>query len=58
MADSEYMKAINAYCEALRNAWNIAHDPFQPPEVIVEDSRNLLSAIWNLQVEYAALVKK
>lgn len=55
---SAYRKAIEEYTEALDAAHKIAHDPFKAPELNVEESHNLLSAIWKLQVAYAAMIRK
>lgn len=55
MADSNYIKAVQRYRDDLRAALVIADDPFKAPEQTVETSTRLLSSIWEMRVQYAAL---
>ena len=59
MADpTNYIEAINRYRSALEAAAKIANDPFKAPEQNVFEARdNLMPAIWEMWVEFAALTK-
>jgi hypothetical protein len=56
--ESRYMKSIKAWQVALEDALAIANDPFKAPEQNVEASKHVLDAAWNMQVEYAAMMRK
>lgn len=52
---SAYQKALERWEVALEQALAIVKDPFKAPELNVFESRNVLEAAWDIQVEYAAL---
>lgn len=56
-ADGKYLLAINAYREQLMEALKIANDPFKAPEFVVQTSTAVLAACWDMQTEYAAMVR-
>lgn len=56
MSESNYIKALQEYKEALGFANEIANDPYKAPEVVVETTTPLLSAIWKVQVQAAAML--
>lgn len=53
-----YDEAIKNYREAIRDALEVADDPFKPPELTVATGQRVLSAIWNMQMEYMILTRK
>lgn len=55
--ESAYMKSIKNYSEALRAASRVADDPFKAPEVVVETASHVVRAAWNMQVEYAVMLR-
>jgi hypothetical protein len=56
VSESNYIKALEEYAEALNEAAQIANDPYKAPEVVVETTTPLLSAIWKVQVQAAAML--
>lgn len=56
MAKTKYDEAITNYAQALKDALEIADDTFKAPEQVVLTTESVLKAIWDLQVEYAALL--
>lgn len=56
-ADGKYLLAINAYREQLMEALEIANDPFKASELVVHTSTSVMAAAWDMQVEYAAMVR-
>lgn len=52
--DSKYIEAIKNYRFELIEALKIADDPFKAPELTVETADALLSAIWEMRLQYAA----
>lgn len=55
--EMNYGKAIERYAEQLSIASEVASNPFKAPEQVVETTRPLLEAIWDVQVEYAAMIR-
>jgi hypothetical protein len=56
--DSPYIASIRTYRRALESALAIASDPFKAPEEVVETSRPVVNAAWEMEVQFAALKNK
>lgn len=57
MPESNYINAIAAYRDSLVAALEIADDPFKAPEIVVMTSKDVMAAAWNMQTEYAAMMR-
>lgn len=55
MAQSGYIESIEHYRNTLKEALAIADDPYKPPEVVVATSKSVLTAVWDMQIEYAII---
>jgi hypothetical protein len=58
MQESAYTAALERYRAALVDALEIANDPFKAPELTVYTGRSVMNATWDMQVEYAAMMRK
>jgi hypothetical protein len=59
MADtSRYMKSIETVRDKMTEALKVFNDPYQAPEVQAFAAAPVLNAIWDMNVEYAALMQK
>jgi hypothetical protein len=55
---SAYIESIRTYQTALETALEIVKDPYKAPELNVFEANNsVLPAIWNMQVEYTAMMR-
>lgn len=54
----KYIESVEKYRDALRNALEIADDPYKPPEITVATGKSVVFAAWEMQIQYAALVMK
>lgn len=52
-----YINAIEQYRDALKHAFEIANDPFKAPELAVATAVDVQRTAWNMQVEYAAMLR-
>jgi hypothetical protein len=57
MDTDPYMESIERYRDVLKNALEIADDPYKPPELTVATSKDVLTAAWDMQIEYAIVTR-
>lgn len=57
MPESNYINAIADYRASLDAALEICNDPFKAPELSVMTSKDVMAAAWNMQTEYAAMMR-
>lgn len=57
MPESNYINAIADYRASLDAALEICNDPFKAPELSVMTSKDVMAAAWNMQSEYAAMMR-
>lgn len=56
--EERYGKALKDFSDHIDELHELVHDGFKAPEQIVFATRNTLSKIWELQIEYAAMMRK
>lgn len=55
---SAYIESIEKCEDAMRDALEVFVDPFKAPELQVEAAQPVLKAIWDMNVQYAAMIQK
>ena len=58
MGKSKYEEAHDKFRNEIDRFHDLVHDGFKAPEQIVTETPDLLSAIWELQVSYAAMMRE
>lgn len=55
--ETRYGKALDNFAQHIDEMHDLVHDGFKAPEQIVEATKGTLIAVWELQIEYAAMMR-
>jgi hypothetical protein len=55
---SRYADSIVRYRDTLKQALEVADDPYKAPEQVVATGKAVVFATWDMQIEYAAMMRE